>query len=297
MSKLNPKLSIIKKLFALSGNECAFYQCSEKIVNEDSVLVGQVCHIEAQKPHGPRYNKKQTEDERRDFANLIVLCPTHHVIIDSSPEKYTVPFLQDMKTKHEKLNLKSTFVPPKNILNQAIFRTNLSNKPKWLTLLSYTILCEYYSGFKIDVLEREFPDFTISGEFRSSVISQDIDTLGVHGTLYDIRRKITSPLYNDKILMLLFCDEILDSRFSRNNKKRVFRKHARYFLQNLSDLVKEADIDLSIVFLCRENGGFSVLPTDLLMGSTVGEFYEIETGLNLSLDTHLYFERFFMEAN
>ena len=74
MSRKPPKPSTIKKLFALSGNQCAFPKCNQKLVNDNDDLVVQVCHIEAAEPGkgGYRYNPKQTDDERRAFDNLVL---------------------------------------------------------------------------------------------------------------------------------------------------------------------------------------------------------------------------------
>jgi hypothetical protein len=68
----------LKLLFALSGNQCAFPSCKEKIVDDFNVL-GEICHIEDANP-GCRYNPNQTDEERDSFKNLILLCRNHHVI-------------------------------------------------------------------------------------------------------------------------------------------------------------------------------------------------------------------------
>jgi hypothetical protein len=41
-----------------------------------------------------------TDDQRRDFNNLILLCRNHHVETDNT-EKYTVKILREMKRNHE----------------------------------------------------------------------------------------------------------------------------------------------------------------------------------------------------
>jgi len=88
-----------KKLFALSGNRCAFPGCDLKFVNDED-LVAAVCHIEAASPGGQRFNPKQTDEQRRQLDNLILLCPNHHVFTDNV-DKYPVQTLRDMKEAHE----------------------------------------------------------------------------------------------------------------------------------------------------------------------------------------------------
>lgn len=106
MARLTPTSSTIKRLFALSGNVCAFPGCTQSIFENENT-VGQVCHIEAAEEKGQRYNPDQSDEERRNFENLIVLCPTHHAITNDV-QKYTVPVLQKMKLEHES---KFTSVP------------------------------------------------------------------------------------------------------------------------------------------------------------------------------------------
>jgi hypothetical protein len=91
----------IKRLFAKSGNRCAFPDCQVHI-SEEKTIIGQVCHIEADKPGGPRYNSAQTDEERQAFENLILMCANHHKVIDSNPETYTVARLKEIKASHEK---------------------------------------------------------------------------------------------------------------------------------------------------------------------------------------------------
>jgi len=68
---------------------------------QGSTVVGRVCHIAAANPGGPRYAANQTPAERHGYNNLILLCPTHHTVIDDDEEAYTVQRLTKMKTDHE----------------------------------------------------------------------------------------------------------------------------------------------------------------------------------------------------
>ena len=100
------KLKAIKRLFAVSGNRCAFPKCDVPLVDESSGKVtGKICHIKARKSDGPRYDPNQSDEERDAFENLLLMCPLHHDIIDSDPESYTVTRLKEIKDKHESLNV------------------------------------------------------------------------------------------------------------------------------------------------------------------------------------------------
>ena len=95
-----PTDATIKRLFARSGNRCAFPKCPVEIVQGDT-LVGEMCQVKAAHPGGPRYDPNQTAAERHGHDNLILLCGTHHTVIDDDEEAYGVERLIKMKTDHE----------------------------------------------------------------------------------------------------------------------------------------------------------------------------------------------------
>ena len=98
---MKPSLKTIKKLFAVSRNQCAFEKCKTPIVQESGTVIGVVCHVKARSAGGPRYDATQTEEERHSHGNLILLCAKHAKIIDSEPDRYTVAKLQEMKRRQE----------------------------------------------------------------------------------------------------------------------------------------------------------------------------------------------------
>jgi hypothetical protein len=95
-----PSDATIKRLFARSSNRCAYPRCATEIVQGDTV-VGEVCHICAVRPDGPRHSRTQSASERHGYDNLILLCANHHRVIDDDPEAYTVERLHKMKADHE----------------------------------------------------------------------------------------------------------------------------------------------------------------------------------------------------
>jgi hypothetical protein len=95
-----PTVPTIKRLFALSGNRCAFQKCRRPIV-QGAVLAGEVCHIKGRKRGAPRYDPKQTPSTRHSYGNLLLLCSTHHTIVDADAGSYSVEVLRKMKSRHE----------------------------------------------------------------------------------------------------------------------------------------------------------------------------------------------------
>jgi hypothetical protein len=100
-----PTKATVKRLFALSGNRCAFPKCASTLVDGKTV-VGKICHIKAQSEGGPRFDPNQTPAERYGYDNLILMCGRHHDVIDDDEEAYTVEHLQRLKAKHEQSAVK-----------------------------------------------------------------------------------------------------------------------------------------------------------------------------------------------
>ncbi len=90
----------IRALFARSGNHCAFPGCTATLINEKNQFIGQICHIEAAEPGGERYNDQQTDEHRRQYENLILLCYPHHIETNDVTE-YQATRLFQMKAAHE----------------------------------------------------------------------------------------------------------------------------------------------------------------------------------------------------
>lgn len=94
----------LKRLYGLSGNNCAFPKCQVMFLNwEDDTNYSNICHIEDASPNlykADRYNADMTDAERADYENLILLCPNHHKETDN-PAIYSVEVLKKMKRDHE----------------------------------------------------------------------------------------------------------------------------------------------------------------------------------------------------
>jgi hypothetical protein len=113
------KPSTIRRLDTLSGNECAHPDCTKKLIAEDGIsIISKICHIAAASKEGPRFNEKMTDDDRRGFDNLILLCDEHHVIIDNKENepKYPAAILKEWKHLHEKKILE--IISSKNLLSR-----------------------------------------------------------------------------------------------------------------------------------------------------------------------------------
>jgi len=125
--RLEIKPTTIKKLFSLSGNICAFPDCTQKLVDKSDRIIGVVCHIEAAEKRGQRYNPKQTDEERRSFNNLIIFCPTHHRVTDDE-SIYTTERLKEMKVEHERKFYNNKFKIKESLIEKIV---NIVNNQKY----------------------------------------------------------------------------------------------------------------------------------------------------------------------
>jgi hypothetical protein len=105
-SKRSYTQQTIKLLFGASGNQCAQPECSNPVIIEgtddsDAMISAQICHIFAVSDNGPRGKPGLTNDERNSAKNLLLLCPTHHGIVDGQYQTYPATMLQDWKSHHE----------------------------------------------------------------------------------------------------------------------------------------------------------------------------------------------------
>lgn len=93
----------IKLLYGLAGGLCSL--CKKRIVEVDEdgkeILLGEMAHIIAHSPKGPRADANFPKKQLNTYSNLIALCPTCHKKVDKDEETYTVEKLQKIKRDHE----------------------------------------------------------------------------------------------------------------------------------------------------------------------------------------------------
>ena len=93
-----------KILWGRSGNRCAI--CKNEIVidatdQDDESVVADECHIISSRPNGPRHDPSCPADKIDSAENLILLCRTHHKMVDDQTTTFTVDILHQMKANHE----------------------------------------------------------------------------------------------------------------------------------------------------------------------------------------------------
>jgi hypothetical protein len=99
--RFTPTSDTLRELFLKSGNLCSFPGCGHLMMNLDGKFVGQICHIEAAEKGGERFNQNMTNEQRRNAANLMLMCYEHHQVTNDVT-KYTVELLRQFKEDHER---------------------------------------------------------------------------------------------------------------------------------------------------------------------------------------------------
>ena len=86
-----PSVATQGRLFAVSGNRCAFRNCPQRLVDEPTGKVtARICHINGNKPGSKRHDPRQPEEERLGYDNLVLMCAIHSDVIDAADVTYTV---------------------------------------------------------------------------------------------------------------------------------------------------------------------------------------------------------------
>lgn len=99
---------VVAALAMVSGGTCYWPKPPRCIVpvtvdvDGDMVLNVEIAHIRGARRHGPRYVESMTNEERRQFGNLLLLCPSHHRVIDVvRPDDYSIDELTEWKKNRE----------------------------------------------------------------------------------------------------------------------------------------------------------------------------------------------------
>ncbi|WP_415962062.1 hypothetical protein [Streptomyces sp. 021-4] len=103
VERLVIKDSVQRKLFTFSGNECAWPDCPQVLAPVEGGWFGQIAHIRAAEAGGPRFDEAMTNNQRREFGNLLLLCAKHHRLIDDNEtaDNYSREALEEIKHHHE----------------------------------------------------------------------------------------------------------------------------------------------------------------------------------------------------
>lgn len=149
--RLSPTPSVIKKLFAYSGNQCAIPDCTEMLVDPSGTLLGKIAHICAAEPGGCRYDPNMTDEERRAIENLFIVCGKHHDLIDdkNNVKNYPADLLRKYKKAHENRFKKAE----RQLIKQFVDSTQINQPtyPKTLRALAKALDDDQIEGHEEEI--------------------------------------------------------------------------------------------------------------------------------------------------
>jgi hypothetical protein len=253
------KPSTVKRLHTLSGNQCAAPNCDRPLIARDGrTIVSKICHIEAFGKNGPRYNPYMTDDDRRHFDNLILLCDECHSIIDNKENEnnYSVSLLKEWKKNHEGKRI-----------NQ------LSLNPSLLKLAIDAIAKAEFNG-NYDKDDRKLQPFDIADKINYNAIKRNKSLINEYkiyynkiNSLYD-ELEIQGSFKKEKLLrnIKLLYVKIKGSYVKNSdNPMQLICDNADNIIEDILDkLLEEAEKDKK-KFIEDITFGISVIMVDAFM--------------------------------
>lgn len=96
----------LKLLWGRAAGRCSMPECRIPLALPGlpagrGSVIGRMAHIVARSPGGPRGRGEADPSASDVYENLVLLCPTHHSMVDADPITWTVERLQEVKRSHE----------------------------------------------------------------------------------------------------------------------------------------------------------------------------------------------------
>lgn len=137
----------IKILWSRAAGRCSIPECRMELtpgsdtVPTGGVIVGENCHIVAEKMDGPRGNYSVSDADRNRYPNLILLCNNHHKIIDTDVDFWSVERLHQVKSAHESW-IKTTFEQSRNF-DELVYKNLVETASKKLILQAWEPISDH----------------------------------------------------------------------------------------------------------------------------------------------------------
>jgi hypothetical protein len=217
-----------KHLYSESCCMCANPRCRARLVAVDEkTIVNNIAHIESAHKGHFRYNPNMTDEERRSYPNLLVLCPNCHAMIDGSKD-YTVEILRRWKADHVVYCTKRLFDNQPSLLQRVVFAISdldfsphdvvaktdsesfsIEEKIRFNNILRYREIINEFNLFKprldtiYDILETE-------GSFRKEKLLRNIRAIYLNA-----KGKYVLDYPAPQEIVKLNADNIIDDVFEK----------------------------------------------------------------------------------
>ncbi|MCE5320798.1 MAG: HNH endonuclease [Bacteroidales bacterium] len=105
-----------RKLWASSGGYCGKPDCHRDLFpffeSSEITNIEELAHIIGQSENGPRGDNELPINQRDEFDNIILLCPTCHSTVDKNPHLFPDDTIKQWKKNHME-SIKNLFHVPK----------------------------------------------------------------------------------------------------------------------------------------------------------------------------------------
>jgi hypothetical protein len=165
--RTNPDQQTKLRLFSDAAGHCNRPTCRRPLFSDKDGVdyqIGEMAHIMAAKDDGPRADAALKPEERAEYRNLILLCPSCHSEIDKSPETFPVEVIQEWKENH------------RSLISEAIGIARMENRSDARNYVSRLLRINklIFERFNPDNSYRENPEAEEGRVWRRKMLSQII---------------------------------------------------------------------------------------------------------------------------
>jgi len=119
-------------LYVRAGGRCEFDGCNryllEHHLTKTDGIFAQMAHIWAFSEGGPRGRRRRGRRTVHSLANLMLLCPECHKLVDDHPEEYTATVLRKHKKAHEDRVFMLTETKPDRQTVALVFKARIGGR-------------------------------------------------------------------------------------------------------------------------------------------------------------------------
>lgn len=213
----------IKILWSRAAGRCSMPDCRRELTPESEtvaaggIIVGENCHIVAEKVDGPRGHYPVPEADRNRYPNLILLCNIHHKIVDTDVASWPVERLHQVKRDHENW-INSTVEQYRNS-GMLVYR-------RLAAIASEKLMLQAWDGISDHAVRHLAYIKWIDGIYELNAAVQHAIFPGTQALLEDSIRELSSRAceYADHYMTLAYSPRV-DGTFYQENKtwKKVYR--------------------------------------------------------------------------
>ena len=195
-----------------------------------------ICHIEAANEGGPRYNQTQTDKERADYSNFIILCPNCHWEIDINPQRYTVEHLYKIKKQHEEKFQGKPYHLPEDILS--LMRVSINEDE--FSLEQISLLLDIFNEIKNNETKQYFFEKRILYALNNLILNDIEKDSASEFELKKILARISPFGDHEFIQIILKINQQLQSKFILTEFLNINKNRIILILDKiLSNQIKE----------------------------------------------------------